>query len=97
MQVLSAVEVADDETQGKVFIRPQLLAQVEKLLDQAGMGETTMSPEAHHFIVGGLAYLQSAPISGMKLSEVRAILNKNKSAFKMLARSIGKADKTAQE
>lgn len=94
MQIL---ETADDQEQGRVVIQKPILVQIEKMLTAAGLDESSMSKISHHALVGALAYLHSAPVSGMKLSEVKSVLRKNKSAFKMLARTITKTTEEPEE
>ncbi len=83
-------ELADDQLQGPVRIPPAMLNKYEKLVESMGLAESTMSPVAHHLLVGGLAYLEAAPVSGMSFNEVKALLTKCRSVFKMQARTITK-------
>jgi hypothetical protein len=84
------IEVADDQNQGNVMVPSAVLKQIEKLVESMGMGESTMPITMHHFLVGGLAYLASAPVSKMKTNEIKALVSKNKAAIRTLARSVAK-------
>lgn len=91
------IEVADDQEQPRVTIPHATLAQVEKLCESLGMGETTMPLVMHHFLIGGLSYLASAPISKMRGNEVKQFVTKNKAALRMLARSVAKSNPNKEE
>lgn len=90
MREARTIEVADDQEQGNVVVPTAVLKEMEQLTATLGLGETTMPLVMHHFLVGGLAYLKSAPISKLKTSEVKAFVSKNKAAIRMLARSVAK-------
>lgn len=81
-------EFADDGEQANVIVRKATLVQVEKLLTSAGLDESTMNDIAHHLLVGGLAYLVSAPVSALKVADVKTFVRKHKSVLKMLAKNI---------
>jgi len=91
MRHAKIIEVADDQEQNHVMISHNVLGQVEKLLESMGLGETTMSLTMHHFLVGGISYLASAPVSKMRGNDLKNFVTKNKAAIRMLARSVAKS------
>ncbi len=90
MKVISAVELADDEKQGPVKIVPQTLKRVEQYVDKT-LPERSLNPVVHHFLVGGLAYLSSAPISGMSVKEVQKFYSEHASIIRMFAKGLTKS------
>jgi len=88
MKVIN-IETADDETQPKVVIQPQLLAKIEKMVNPS-IPEESVSSVAHHFLIGGLAYLKSAPVSDMELQEVANLFRQHKNVFRMFAKALTK-------
>lgn len=102
MKQARTLEVADDQEQGNVVVPTAVLREMEKLAESLGLGEGTMPLIMHHFLIGGLSYLKSAPISKLRTQEVRAFVSKNKAAIRMLARSVQKtmpkeADESEEE
>ena len=93
MKIVNAanVELADDELQGTVKISPKILKLVESLVEPS-LPEDSLAPVVHHFIIGGLAYLTSAPVSGMNMREVAQLLKTHKTIFTMFAHALSKAE-----
>lgn len=79
---------ADDEKLGNVIVSQVHLAKAEKLLNGGGLGESTMSPTAHHFLCGGVAYLLSHPKAPLTDKEMVQYIKKNKSALRAVAKSV---------
>lgn len=96
MKIANLVELADDQLQGKVIIKPQVLKRIETIVNP-GIPEDKVSPIAHHFIIGGLAYLASAPISDMQLKEVQTLYKTHANIFKMLAKALTKVTEPSND
>jgi hypothetical protein len=91
------IETADDDTQKQVIIKKQPLKKIEQSLEVLGFKEADLNPVVHHFLVGGLAYLNAAPVSGMTLVQTINFIRNNKQIFAMFIKNLDKKLATKEQ
>jgi len=90
MKKIRLLEIADDETVGRIVLTPQILKRTERFLKRLKIYEE--GTFAEHCIVGMVAYAQVFPLhADIKVADFERAFTKNKILLKRLGEALNKS------